>query len=135
MVSALDPRPRDPGKGATAALMLATGQGIRATARALGLSERTVRRWSKAPSFRARVDQLRAEMHAEAVGKLASLAGRSVDVLAELMKASDSPTIRLTAARAVLDKLTMMSEFFDLSERVRQLEQQQQNPEAHPWQR
>ncbi len=130
MVASPDPTPRNPGKAALAALALASGQSIRGTATAVGLNERTVRRWARAPTFKAKVERLRAEMTDQALGRLVGLAAGAAGVLGKLMLEADSDATRLAAAKAILDKLPIMSEYFDLLERLRVLEQREQRAEA-----
>jgi hypothetical protein len=85
-----------------AALALASGQTIAATALACGVSERSVRVWLKDAAFVRRVEALRAELFAAAVGKLTALSGRAVDTLGRLLRAK-SDMARLGAARAILE--------------------------------
>lgn len=126
---------REPSKAARLALMVAQGESLRAGAKALGISDRTARRWAADPRFKERVDRLRAEMTTAAVGRLADASVEAVETLAKLMRGrKSSATVQLAAARAILEKLPIMSEFFDLSERVRQLEQRVDST-RDPWEK
>lgn len=124
MVDRPDPTPRSPGKAARAAVALAQGRSIRATAAELEIGERTLRRWSKAPTFKARVDRLRAEMMDEVIGGLTDTSRAAVAELARLIRAGESDAVKLAACRAVLDKLPLISEYHDMAERVRAMEEQ-----------
>ena len=105
MASRPDPQPRSPGKAAQAALALAQGQSMRETAKALKVDEKTVRRWAKGPKFQARVEELRGELTAQTLNRLATCSAAAVAELARLMTTSANDSVRLGAARAVLDKL------------------------------
>lgn len=131
MVRRPDPTPRQPGKAAQAAVMLARGETMRATAAAIGVHERTVRRWAATPKFRGRVEEHRSAMISEAVGKLSVESAEAVAVLGRILRSKKaSDMAKLSAARAILEKLPMMHEYFSLSERVRQLEERTQEGES-----
>jgi transposase-like protein len=125
--------PRDPGKGHLAALAIASGSSIRKVARDLGLDERTLRRWLKNAGFKAKVERYRAEFTSQTIGRLTAASSAAVGVLVKLM-AEGSEQVKLGAARAILDKLPIMSEYADLSERVRQLESTRPGEESESWQ-
>lgn len=124
MASRPDPQPRSPGKAAQAALALAQGKSMREAAQAVGVNEKTVRRWARGAKFRARVEALRAELTDQTLNRLAVCSSAAVAELARLMTSSANDSVRLGAARAILDKFPIMSEYFQLAERVRRLEQQ-----------
>lgn len=138
MASNPEPTPRNPSAADLLALAVASGESLRSASKKLDIGYRTARRWSRAPRFRARVEQYRSEMIGQALGKLAARAGGAVDTLAELMEQADTDATRLAAAKAILDKLPGLSEHFGLSERVRVLESQAEAErigEGNPWQR
>ena len=83
-------------------LALAGGASAAAAARQTGVSERTVRRRLAEKGFRARVDQMRASLVRQAVGKLSALGGRAAETLEKLFD-DPSGAVRLGAARAVMD--------------------------------
>ncbi len=86
-------------------LALAQGLGVAAAARQAQVHERTVRRRLADPDFRARVDQARAGMVSEAVGRLSLAGGAAATVLAQLVGSAGSEAVRLGACRAVLDHM------------------------------
>jgi hypothetical protein len=82
---------------------LAAGGSASAAAQLAKVSTRTVHRRLQDPAFRARVDEARAEMVSQAVGRLAAVGALAGDTLHELLASSVPPATRLGAARAVLE--------------------------------
>lgn len=100
---------------------LASGSSIREASTLAGVSERTAhRRWSD-PEFRQRVNQAWSEIVRQAVGKLGDASTRAAAVLGELLNA-DSETVRLSAARSILDHTVRLSEFANVEQRLSNLE-------------
>ena len=102
---------------------LASGQTVAAAARTARVSERTAHRRLADPGFRRAVSQTRAELLAQAVGQLAEATTAAVGTLRALLDA-EAESVRLSAARAILDGALKGVEFTDLSERVQALEDQ-----------
>jgi hypothetical protein len=103
------------------ALALASGQTLRDAARAVGIGERTAaRRWAD-PAFRRRVTETRSALFAEAVGRLAVLAGKAADALGELLT-SGRDLVKLQAAKGVLELGPKLREAGELAERLDALE-------------
>jgi hypothetical protein len=69
----------------TLALALASGQTLRDAA--TGIGERTTARRRADPAFRRRVDELRADLVARALGRLADGMAEAADVLRALLAA------------------------------------------------
>jgi hypothetical protein len=101
---------------------LAAGQTIRDAAISAGLGEKTVYRRLANPAFRRRVADLRREMVAAAVGRLANAMAESADTLRSLLQAT-AESVRLGAAQALLELGYKMCEVAELEERIRNLEQ------------
>jgi hypothetical protein len=109
------------------AVALAAGQTLRDAAAAAGVTEMTAyRRW-KDPEFRKRVAELRAEMIARAVGKLADGMSEAADVLRSLL-AAESEATRLGAARASLELPVKLHESTELEARLAALERASNGP-------
>jgi hypothetical protein len=105
------------------ALAVAGGQTLRDAATVAGVSERTAtRRWADA-AFRRRVAELRAEMVARSVGRMADGMSDAADVLRQLLAPGTPPAVRLGAARALLELGTKLRESVELEERLQALEQ------------
>jgi hypothetical protein len=104
------------------ALALAAGQTLRVAAEAAGVSERTAtRRWADL-GFRRRVAELRGDMVARSLGRMADGMAEAADVLRALLAAGTPPAVRLGAARALLELGTKLRESVELEERLQALE-------------
>ena len=113
-------------------LALASGQSVRDAARTAGVSERTAFRRVAAPDFRQAVGRARGELLARAVGRLADAATTAADTLTALL-AAEAESVRLAAARAILDGALRGVEFVDLTERVTALEEATAVSEPAGW--
>jgi hypothetical protein len=100
---------------------LAGGASVREAAALAGISERTAhRRWSD-PQFRQKVNEAWSEIVRQAVGKLGDASTHAAAVLRELLNA-DSESVRLSAARSILDHTVKFSEFASVEQRLSSLE-------------
>jgi hypothetical protein len=100
---------------------LAGGASVREAAVVAGVSERTAhRRWSD-PNFRQQVNAAWSEIVRQAVGKFGDASTQAAAVLRELLNA-DSDTVRLSAARSILDHTVRLSEFASIEQRLNNLE-------------
>jgi hypothetical protein len=102
-------------------LALSTGLSVPTAAQRAGASERTAYRRLDDPAFRSRIAQARSALFAEAVGRLAGLAGKAADALGELLT-SDRDLVKLQAAKSVLELGPKLREAGELAERVEALE-------------
>ena len=111
-------------KNADVALVaaLAGGATVQEAARSARVSESTVYRRLNDAVFHQRVAQARSEMLTRAVGTLARVAAAAATTLALLLKA-DSESVRLGAARTVLELATKLRESEELERRIALLEE------------
>jgi hypothetical protein len=111
-------------KNADSALItaLACGGTVEASAQAAGVSGATVYRRLTEPDFRRRIDEARADMVSRAVARIGAASTLAADTLRELLKAR-SETVRLGAARAILELGAKLREHEDLAERITALEE------------
>jgi hypothetical protein len=103
------------------ALALASGKTITEAAAAADLSRRTATRQVADPDFRRRVAALRAEMVARALGKMADGMTDAVDTLRALLNA-EGESVRLGAARSILELGNKLREAVELEERLAEVE-------------
>ena len=103
-------------------LALACGATAESAARQVGLSESTVRRRLKDPAFVRKVHKLRAEMHLRVADQLTASSTEGVRTMVLLMKEGNSGTVRLGAARSVVELSTKVRETADLAVRLTELE-------------
>jgi hypothetical protein len=105
-----------------AALALAAGLTIDQAAKKSGAGGRTIRTWlHDQPAFPRRVTELRAEMTSLALGRLVDGMGLAADTLRALLKAK-SETVKLGAARAMLELGVKLRESVELVQRIADLE-------------
>jgi hypothetical protein len=106
----------------TLLLALAAGQTVRDAARTAGIGERTATRRLADPEFRRRVAELRAEMVSRALGQMADGMADAAGTLRNLLKAK-ADTVKLGAARALLELGVKLRESVELEQRLADLEQ------------
>ncbi len=104
-------------------LALACGATAEGAARQAGVSESTVRRRLKDPDFVRKLNKLRAEMHLRVADQLTAASTEGVRTMVQLMKETNSGTVRLGAARSVVELSTKVRETADLALRLAELEE------------
>lgn len=101
---------------------LARGETIARSAKAAGISERTVYRRLMDPEFKRRVQESRTRLLEQATGKLVGAAEGAIDTLVALLD-SRSDSVRLGAARAILVHLLRLKELSEFEGRLDALEE------------
>lgn len=102
-------------------LALAAGDCIKEAGAKAGLSERQAHRRFREPETMGRVAELRAEMITRAAAKLADAATAAADRLRNLLEA-ESESVRLAAAKALLELAFKSRELCDWETRLSELE-------------
>jgi len=110
-------------------LSLARGKTVREAAESAGIGERTAHRRLSEPVFLRLVQETRAEMMTRAMGKLADASIEAVETLVSLLKA-ESETVRLGAARTILEAGPRLRELTDMETRLADLERRFEEPET-----
>lgn len=113
------------------ALLLAAGKTVADAAETAGVSQRTAFRRLDDAEFRAGVTTLRGEMIGRAVGRLADASTKAVETLTALLT-SDSATVRLGAARSILELGTKLREATEIEERLTALEEKASAKHSKP---
>jgi hypothetical protein len=110
-------------KNADAALLaaLTAGKATEDAAAAVGVSPRTAYRRLADPAFRQRLAEAQAQLVAQALGKVTASATAAAATLERLLTA-ESETVRLGAARTILELGTKVRENSDLAARMQALE-------------
>jgi hypothetical protein len=103
------------------ATAIASGATASAAAKQLELSRSTVERRLAEPQFRRLVADLRGEMVASALGRMADNLTRAAESVAALLDAPE-PHLRLRAARALFTFSLRLRDAVDLDQRLRDLE-------------
>jgi hypothetical protein len=104
-------------------LALACGATAEAAARQAGVSESTVRRRLRDDAFVRKLHKVRAEMHLRVADQLTAASTEGVRTMVQLMKETNSGSVRLGAARSVVELSTKVRETADLAIRLAELEQ------------
>ena len=102
---------------------LACGANVESAARQTGLTERTVHKRLKDPAFRRQILAIRRDMVNRASGAMSAAAMESIKTLLDLQKPSQPGSVRLGAARAMLEIGLKLREVTDIEEEVAQLRQ------------
>lgn len=106
------------------ALLLAQGVSVRGAAKKVGVSESTVHRRLRNPTFRRLVSRFRGRMVSEAAGLMSNYLVAAVRKLKQLMDKAEAESIRLAAAKAVIELGTKLRDHSEVEERLRVLEEQ-----------
>jgi hypothetical protein len=122
--SAGDAETLSPPSKMRAAAMLAAGSSIAEVCRGLRLSDRTLRRWRKEPTFQLEVRSFLQDNLALCRSILAAGSGRAARALVNM--AADRRTVadaaRVSAARAVIDGASKLVEVDELQQKLLELE-------------
>jgi hypothetical protein len=103
-------------------LALACGSSPENAAQKAGLSLRTVYRRLAEASFRDQVQQIRAEMVQRAAGLFTAAGIAAIRTLTTLQESAESESVRLGAARAVIELGCKLRDTAELTERIAALE-------------
>jgi len=103
-------------------LALACGATVEAAARQGGVSERTIYTRLRDPDFQKRIKEARTDLVRRSAGLLSAASGEAVRTLLALLKESVRPSVRLGAAKAVLELGIKVRELAELEAEVRALE-------------
>jgi hypothetical protein len=106
------------------AILLASGMSVADAASQLDVGKRTCFTWLADRRLRAYVDELRAGIREEALGRLTAGATRAADRLVALVDHRD-PTISLRASIAVLDNIVKARSLVEFERRISELEERQ----------
>jgi hypothetical protein len=101
---------------------LAGGATVAVAAQQAGVGERTVWRRLQADDFRARLDAARRQSLASALDVLTKVSTAAAATLADLLKKEYAPSVRLGAARSILDLSIKAEELRELTARGQALE-------------
>jgi hypothetical protein len=90
---------------------LVSGCHIQNAAVIAGVSERTVYRRLADPEFRNQIDRARQSLRESILAKLTDAGHDAIGVLMELMQSGEDESVRMKAAKAVLDSLMSFQKF------------------------
>ena len=108
---------------------LACGASVETAAQKAGLSARTVYRRLADPQFQAQVNDVRADMLRRAAAMLTAAGMAAIKTFTSLQESAQSESVRLGAARSIIELGCKLREMVELTERMAQLEARM-GPEA-----
>ena len=111
---------------------LACGTSVETAAQKAGLSVRTVYRRLADPEFRAQVNEARAEMLRRAAAMLTAAGMTAIKTFTTLQESARSESVRLGAARSIIELGCKLREMVELPERLAQLEARMQTEFPDP---
>jgi hypothetical protein len=100
----------------------AAGVAIERACRAARISKATAYAWLRQPTFRAAVAALREELTDHALDALKAAIGQAVETIATLAADAESETVKLAAARAIIEHVLKVRELEDLAGRLEAVE-------------
>ncbi len=99
------------------------GANIPRAAAAVGMVERTARRWAARPHFQAELQRRTSDALAASARQLAAAMGAAVATTAAIMVDPDQPgAVRLAAARTILSERARLVDEVDIMARLGELE-------------
>jgi hypothetical protein len=108
--------------------LLAAGNTVQETAKLVGVPERTIFRRLEDPDFIQKIDETRDAITTRSTAVLTAASTEAATVLSSLLK-SENESIRLEAAKALLDTALRWRESCTLLERIVALEELNENGE------
>ena len=114
-----------------AILALLAEKTIKAAARRIALDERTLRRWiNEDVDFQTKLKAARQALFDEGMHRIVGLTTQAVDTLSALMGKSSPPSVRLGAARMVLEVGMHHNEAETIRRRLAEIEEHQRRQDA-----
>ena len=101
---------------------LACGMSVETAAHKAGMSVRTVYRRMADPEFQAQVNEVRADMQRRAAAMLTAAAMAAIKTFTTLQESAQSESVRLGAARSIIELGCKLREMVEITERLAQLE-------------
>ncbi|MFP5260889.1 MAG: transposase family protein [Blastocatellia bacterium] len=96
---------------------------MKEAAEAAGIGETTLWRWLQIKGFHTAYMKARRESVKQGIARLQNATGEAVTVLQEIMSDKESPrSVRVTAAKAIIEYSIKAVEIEDLAQRVEELE-------------
>jgi DNA-binding transcriptional MerR regulator len=113
---------------------LLTQRSIGAAARKAGVNERTLRRWLQEDAeFKEAYESARTATYTAAMSRIQSLAARAIETLEDLLAVTKFPTVRLGAARTIVEIAMHQHDAEAILKRIEDLEARQDA--RKPWHR
>jgi hypothetical protein len=108
-----------------AVLALLAAPTVKAAARKVGVTEKTLRTWMRIPEFAALLHEARQQSFAHGLARLQAATGEAADLLRQTVTShKGAPPLRLKAADLILAHSVRAAELTELRERLEALEAQ-----------
>ena len=102
---------------------LLSGRSFTAAARKAGINERTLRKWaSEDDDFKAELRAAQTALFEAGMSRVLGMTTRAVDTLADLLDQGQPPTVRLGAARSILELGVHKHDADDIEKRLGEIE-------------
>jgi hypothetical protein len=101
---------------------LACGTSVETAAQKAGMSVRTVYRRLADPEFQAQVKEVRTDMLRRAAAMLTAAGMAAIKTFTTLQESAQSESVRLGAARSIIELGCKLREMVEITERLAQLE-------------
>jgi len=103
--------------------IFAASPSVEGACRAAGLSKATAYAWLKQPAFQQALGAARDAILTQALGALKAASSRAVETIAQLAAQGAQESVKLSAARTILDSALRARELEELDSRIRELEE------------
>jgi hypothetical protein len=95
---------------------------VEGACRKAGISKTTAYAWAKQPAFREALDAARTAILVQALGALKAATSQAVQTITHLAAKGVPESVRLSAARTILESALRARELEDLDGRIKELE-------------
>lgn len=107
-----------------AIMCLLSERTLGAAAKTAGVAERTLRRWlTDDDAFKASLAEARRTAFEAGLSRVQAIAAKAIDTLEDLLRKGEQPSVRLGAARAVVELAVSRHDAETLLTRLEELEQ------------
>jgi uncharacterized protein (UPF0147 family) len=103
------------------AVLVASGHTVTGAAKALSVIPRTAQNWARQPAFKAAVSRHQKRISDSTLARLIRHSAKAVNVIAKLMTTGENGTVKLSAARTMLDKMIEVRNHAQTAEQVAEL--------------
>ena len=113
----------------SAVLALLSDRSITAAAERCGVNERTLRKWLAEPEFKAEHAAARRAIFEASINRIQALNAKAVDTLDALLDVADAPSVRLGAAKTIVEIGIHQHDADTIMRKLDEIEQWQQRQE------
>jgi hypothetical protein len=104
------------------ALLVAQGHTATSAAKAEGILPKTARTWARLPAFKAMVRHHRTQIVDRTIGQLVKHSTAAVTAIAKLVETGENGSVKLAAAKAILEKMLDLRSHAETLEKFEELQ-------------